>query len=100
MTGRGTDALGGLLQGVTNTRIKKLEEQVEGLKGTLERVATAKRDEVLLTSKEIAPYLGVSHWKTVERWTRVKGLPCVHVGRNLRFRLGDVRRWVAQRKEG
>ena len=98
MTWRGTDALGGLLEGVTNTRIKKLEEQVEGLKGTLERVAMAK--EVLLTSKEIAPYLGVSHWKTVERWTRKKGLPCVRVGRNLRFRVGDVRRWVAQRKEG
>ena len=55
--------------------------------------------EALLTSKEIAPLVGVSHHKTVERWVREKGLPCVRLGRNLRFRLGDVRRWVEQRKE-
>jgi excisionase family DNA binding protein len=58
------------------------------------------RDETLLTSKEVGPLIGVKHHKTVERYVREKALPCVRVGRNLRFRLGDVRRWVAQRKEG
>lgn len=57
-------------------------------------------EETLLTSKQIAPLVGVQHHKTVERWAREGILPCVRRGRNLRFRLGDVRRWVAQRKEG
>jgi len=56
--------------------------------------------ESLLTSKQVAPLVGVRHHKTVERYVREKGLPCVYIGRNLRFRHGDVHRWVAQRKEG
>jgi excisionase family DNA binding protein len=54
--------------------------------------------EQLLTSKEIAPLLGVSHPKTVEKWVREKGLPCVRLGRNLRFRLGDVLLWRDQQR--
>ena len=80
-------------------RIKELEIQVEALKEALARVVLSKTDDVLMSSKEIAPYVGVTHSKTVERWVREKGLPCVKIGRNLRFRLGDVLRWLAQRKE-
>jgi len=74
-------------------KLRRLSERVE----EMEKKAAVNPDEMLLTSKEVAPYLGVSHHKTVERWVKTKGLPCVRVGRNLRFRLGDVRRWMAQR---
>ena len=84
---------------VTNARIAELEKQVDALKEALARVVMAKSENVLMSTKEIAPYLGVTHPKTVERWVREKGVPCVRVGRNLRFRLGDVLRWLAQRKE-
>ena len=80
-------------------RIAELEKQVDALKEALARVVLSKTDDVLMSTKEIAPYVGVSHPKTVERWVREKGLPCVKIGRNLRFRLGDVLRWLAQRKE-
>lgn len=82
-----------------NKRIGELEQQVDALKEALARVVMAKSENVLMSTKEIAPYLGVTHPKTVERWVREKGVPCVRVGRNLRFRLGDVLRWLAQRKE-
>jgi excisionase family DNA binding protein len=55
-------------------------------------------DEKLLTSKQIADVLGVTHHKTVERWAREEGLPCVRLKRNLRFRLGDVLRWRSQQE--
>ena len=80
-------------------RIAELQTQVDALKEALARVVLSKTDDVLMSTKEIAPYVGVSHSKTVERWVREKGLPCVKIGRNLRFRLGDVLRWLAQRKE-
>ena len=82
-----------------NKQIADLESQVESLKEALARVVMAKSEDVLMSTKEIAPYLGITHPKTVERWVREKGVPCVRVGRNLRFRLGDVLRWLAQRKE-
>lgn len=84
---------------LTAQRIEELEKQVDTLKEALARVVMSKSEGVLMTSKEIAPYIGVTHPKTVERWVREKGLPCVRLGRNLRFRLGDVLRWLAQRKE-
>lgn len=80
-------------------RIAELEKQVDTLKEAHARVVLSKTHDVLMSSKEIAPFVGVSHPKTVERWVREKGLPCVRIGRNLRFRLGDVLRWRAQRKE-
>jgi excisionase family DNA binding protein len=79
---------------------KKLLEWAKKLDQMVERFSGDMPDQVLLTSKQIAPYLGVLHPKTVERWVREKGLPCVRIGRNLRFRVGDVLRWRAQRKEG
>ena len=80
-------------------RIAELQTQVDALKEALARVVLSKTNNVLMSSKEIAPYVGVTHSKAVERWVREKGLPCVKIGRNLRFRLGDVLRWLAQRKE-
>ena len=51
----------------------------------------------LLTLLEVAEYLGVSA-KTVRRLLR-RGLPCVRLGRVVRFRQADLLRFVEARKE-
>ena len=48
------------------------------------------------TLKEIADLFRV-HRKTIERWIRDEGLPCLLVGGLKRFALGDVLRWAATR---
>ncbi len=79
-----------------------MEQAVRGgvLNGALAEVAGELKREKLLTAQQVAPLVGVKHRKTVERYVRKKGLPCVRMGRTLRFHPGDVSRWVAQRKEG
>ena len=89
-----------LLASVERVQSESVEARPGALRQERSRQATASQAEPLLTAKEAAPYLGVRHPKTVERWVRVKGLPCVRIGRTLRFRLGDVLLWLAQRKEG
>jgi len=67
-----------------------------GLEGQLpERLI----DERLLTTREVADFLGV-HEKTVRRWQRAGGLPCVRQGRWIRYQPVDVLRWISARKEG
>ena len=78
--------------------MKELERAVEGVRAEVARVAALKGKDALLTSKEIAPVLGLKHHKTVEDWVREKRVPCVHLGRNLRFRLGDVLQWRDQQR--
>lgn len=51
----------------------------------------------LLTLSEVAEYLCVSP-KTVRRLVR-RGLPCVRLGRVVRFRPADLLRFVEARKE-
>lgn len=89
-----------LLASVERAQLESVGAQLCVLGQQRPRQALASQAEPLLTAKEAAPYLGVRHPKTVERWVRVKGLPCVRIGRTLRFRLGDVLLWLAQRKEG
>ena len=91
------DVINGLARRVASER---LEAKVDAMAEAITKGRIGSSDEDLLTSKEVAPLLGVSHPKTVEKWVRTKGLPCVRVGRNLRFRRGDVLRWRAQRGEG
>jgi len=62
--------------------------------------AGASRDRVLarlLTLPEVAAFLSVSP-KTVRRLLR-RGLPCVRLGRVVRFRQADLLRFVEARKE-
>jgi len=56
-------------------------------------------EQPLLTVRDLANYLGV-HEKTVHRWRRSQGLPCVVLGGRLRFLPRDVLRWLEARKEG
>jgi excisionase family DNA binding protein len=51
------------------------------------------------TGEEIAQFLRV-HVKTVERWRKQLGLPCLRIGGRVRYVLGDVTRWASARKEG
>lgn len=51
----------------------------------------------LLTIHDVAEYLSVSP-KTVQRLVR-RGLPCVRLGRVVRFRPADLLRFVEARKE-
>lgn len=52
----------------------------------------------LWTLREVAAYLRL-HPKTVQRFAREKGLPCVRLGGRLRFDADDVHAWVSARKE-
>ena len=56
-------------------------------------------EENLLTLRDFARYLGVSE-KTVRRWVAARRIPCLRLGRTIRFDRGDVFRWVSARKEG
>ena len=97
--GRGPSSLDAIHQAMQRKKAAETEEKLAAIAAELTKRSSGQRTDGLLTSKEIAPYVGVTHPKTVERWVREKGLPCVRIGRNLRFDLGDVRRWLAQQKE-
>ncbi|UCE02545.1 MAG: helix-turn-helix domain-containing protein [Candidatus Latescibacterota bacterium] len=53
----------------------------------------------LLTVSEVAQFLGV-HAKTVYVWARRGLLPCIRLGRSIRFVPDDILRWISARKEG
>lgn len=49
----------------------------------------------LLTTRDVATYLGVPV-STIYQWrTRGAGPPAARVGRHLRWRRGDVDQWIA-----
>jgi excisionase family DNA binding protein len=55
--------------------------------------------ERLMTVRELAAFLGL-HEKTIYDWTARGELPCVRLGKRLRFQASDVSRWLQARKEG
>ena len=52
----------------------------------------------LLTARQLAAQWHGSE-KTLRRWTVSERLPCIRVGRLVRFDPGDVSRWLSARKE-
>jgi excisionase family DNA binding protein len=55
--------------------------------------------EPLLSTQELAEYLGVPV-KTIYEWRTCGHGPCaVRVGRHLKFAVSDVQAWVAQQRE-
>jgi excisionase family DNA binding protein len=52
----------------------------------------------LLTAHQLAQRWQVSE-KTLRRWMASERLPCIRVGRLVRFDPGDVSRWLSARKE-
>lgn len=95
---RSRGSIGWMTMALLAERVGSLERKVNALTESSMKKPSGKHEEQLMTSKEVASYLGVTHHKTVERWVRERGLPCVRLGRNLRFRLGDVLRWRAQQE--
>lgn len=63
-----------------------------------EEVAPESRGS-LLTVNEVAGMLRLRA-KTVYRWAAARKIPCVRVGRGVRFARGDLQQWIAARKEG
>jgi excisionase family DNA binding protein len=68
-------------------------------RGYRERLSRPTRKvEPLATGREVADLLRV-HPKTVERWRKESGLPCLRVGGSIRFVVSDVFSWASARKE-
>ena len=72
---------------------KELRKELEA------KEKATKENSYCWSSKDVAKELDV-HVKTVDRWRKTLGLPSKKFSRSVRFRPSDVRRWVAQRKEG
>ena len=53
----------------------------------------------LLRTSDVAGMFRV-HGKTVERWRKLDGLPCLRIRGTVRYDLSDVLRWASARKEG
>ncbi len=82
-----------------SARIDAAARELQSLTSRIRELTKEMGKDDLLTSKEVAPLVGVQHHKTVEAWVRTRGLPCVHLGRNLRFRRGDVLAWLAHQEK-
>lgn len=54
---------------------------------------------ILLRDREAADVLGVSV-RTVFDWRENHGLPCVRIGRTVRYPLAGLERWAADLAEG
>lgn len=79
--------------------MSKHEDGLLANSGWLAGQASNSRFPRLCTVGDVAEYLGV-HPKTVLRYTRSEGLPCLRLRSRLRFDPADVARWVSARKEG
>ena len=52
-----------------------------------------------ITASEVAEMLGVSTYQ-VYAWARLGVIPCVRLGRSVRFRLGALRAWMETQEGG
>jgi len=57
----------------------------------------AESDEPLVDSKIVAPLLGIKD-RTVRKWGETGILPCYKVGSCLKFRMSEVKEWIAQNR--
>lgn len=56
-------------------------------------------NEALLTAKKLSKWLGISD-RTVRLWAETREIPAVKVGRQWRFRRGDISEWLRKRRGG
>ena len=54
--------------------------------------------EKLLTVNQIAEYLQVSP-RTIREWVYIGFIPCAKLGRNVRFKLSSVEKWVKNKEK-
>ncbi len=62
-------------------------------------LAREPRLQPLLTVRDVAAVLRVDE-KTIRRLISARRIPCVRIGRQIRFDPSDVVRWVSARREG
>ncbi len=55
------------------------------------------KDAGLMTRQEVAEYLGVT-MATLSNWAKLDYLPCIHIGRGVRYRRADVIAFAASHK--
>jgi hypothetical protein len=85
--------------GAAGSRVPGSEVGMARGGGRRRPTVVAEKPPVLLTKVEAGEIFRV-HPKTIERWRRLHGFPCVRVGGSLRYDLSDVLRWASARKEG
>ena len=56
-----------------------------------------KDSDSLVDGNEVAEYLGV-HYKTICRWATERRLPSYKIGGAVRFRMSEIRGWVAEQR--
>lgn len=81
------------------TGLPTKSRQADAPDSSAQRRPVAAALQPLLTLAEVAEVLRVSE-KTIRRLVAARGIPCLRLGRQLRFVPGDVLRWLAARKEG
>lgn len=57
-------------------------------------------DERLLTRSEVQQYFGLTQRFLEVSAVRGDGPPIVRIGRSVRYRVADIRRWICDRREG
>ena len=90
----GIPALGKLTE---RLRAEALEEKLEALGKAVSKQVSLREKTARLTTKQVAELLRV-HPKTIERWTRTRGLPFKRNGRSLVFLKGGVLQWQDQQE--
>lgn len=65
----------------------------------IQHSAYVKLLQKLLTEKEAATYLGLENHQTLAVWRCNKRyqIPYIKIGRNVRYRMSDLQRWVESR---
>lgn len=74
-----------------------LAAMAHGSTSSAARLESSDSDERLLATQEVSRLLGVSP-RTVRLWAESGDIPAVKVGRQWRFRPGDVRHWMERKK--
>jgi excisionase family DNA binding protein len=59
--------------------------------------STTSPETLLIAPREAARLLCVSE-STLVRLTKTGGLPCIHLGRSVRYDPADIRAWIEGRK--
>lgn len=57
----------------------------------------AKMNDSLLTPRQVADLLSVK-LSTIYQWTHTRQIPCVKLGRLVRFRRSMIEKWINQRE--
>lgn len=89
-------------RGIRRYKKEDIEDILKTPSGDLEPLTSSITDNNtnrLLTAKEIARFLNLSH-TTIYKMSRLKTIPCVRLpNKILRFRLSDINRWLQERTD-